>query len=695
MIGAGSSAALGQSSWVWPMAGSIAAGSLHMHSLNATQTFTMTWNAASGTNSDLFSTVTGSGNDLGAADTTCTTDCAFVAGNIGYGHLTSANPGAAYPTYWLEWNNTKQPFWSQATASGDVAYSLGDGNTGGSKARWETSASANWTIWPDVPQSFTTLYCWSHAAPQANVVFRVCKGSGDVQPTCGSDLVCTVTTAQTLGTVAVGSIPITDGDSWYVEVDSTGTSTRNIGYALLSEDPPPTATPTNSSTPTHTPTDTPTVTPTPTRTSTHTPTRTLTFTPNAAPGCCQSDFPSCRNIIAGEHCDFDETPVPGAACAGIGVPPCVTYTPTPTATGTHTPTPTHTSTPTRTPTPTATVPSCCGDCNTDGVVTETEKNTCFAALFDVPPPACLACDCDGDNEITVTDTTTILNNFGSGCPGAATFTPTPTVTPTPTRTPTPSPTRTPTAPSCCGDCNGDGSVTAAECQLCADIFLSLQPLSACNACDCANDGIVTTGDLTMCNNNIPACGTSPTKTPTPTITPTSGTATATQTRTRTKTPTPPSCPECGPTPSGPCFEGSTCTEHGVRTQWLQLCRPAKGDAGWLVAIGENQGLLDDLWMNCLLPSSIGGTGLFNGPTLGTLLTGNANGQWIDSGSGAADGLVWRGTGVFSFGVDFLTAPPADGLCDADTAGRMIIDTAHFRVYACLGADGWAYFDLTD
>lgn len=167
---------------------------------------------------------------------------------------------------------------------------------------------------------------------------------------------------------------------------------------------------------------------------------------------------------------LDPGPTPTGTLPPTNTPTVTpTVTNTPTLTSTATPTHTRTSTPTRTPTPTATH-------------TNTPANTPTGTL-----PA------------TATPTST----------ATATTTHTPTRTPTETPTgvpPTAPPTTTPVSPggaipACCGDCDGNGTVTDGEVALCSQIYLGALSLSACQACDCNGNGTVSIGELNQANLN--------------------------------------------------------------------------------------------------------------------------------------------------------------------------------------------------
>jgi hypothetical protein len=99
--------------------------------------------------------------------------------------------------------------------------------------------------------------------------------------------------------------------------------------------------------------------------------------------------------------------------------PTNTKTPTltPTGTPTRTPTNTPTHTPTQTPTPTPTPPPpCIGACNGDGAVTVSDLLAMVnIALGNADVSTCLAGDADHDNEITVDEILSAVNNALRGC----------------------------------------------------------------------------------------------------------------------------------------------------------------------------------------------------------------------------------------------------------------------------------------
>ena len=62
-------------------------------------------------------------------------------------------------------------------------------------------------------------------------------------------------------------------------------------------------------------------------------------------------------------------------------------------------------------------PSCCGDCNADAVVDPGEQALCGSIFSDSGQlPACPACDCDEDGEVSISELQTVSNNANEGCP---------------------------------------------------------------------------------------------------------------------------------------------------------------------------------------------------------------------------------------------------------------------------------------
>lgn len=163
----------------------------------------------------------------------------------------------------------------------------------------------------------------------------------------------------------------------------------------------------------------------------------------------------------------------------------------------------------------------------------------------------------------------------------ATFTPsetppptgTPTLSRTPTRTPTgtliATATATPTVtpPVCCGDCNANGSVTAAERDQCVEVFLGNDPLSVCLACDCDSDGAVTIDETQEAALNVlDGCPAATATVPSPT-----------PSRTATPTGTP---------------VGGDCVIGGTSTPFLMLCKPPHGYLDWDIPMNMNADIID-------------------------------------------------------------------------------------------------------
>jgi Cys-rich repeat protein len=72
---------------------------------------------------------------------------------------------------------------------------------------------------------------------------------------------------------------------------------------------------------------------------------------------------------------------------------------------------------------------------------------------------------------------------------------------------------------CVGDCNGDCEVNINELILCVNIALGMQPIDACEACDCQNNGMVPINCLILSvSNSLNGCGPQPTPTATPVVT---------------------------------------------------------------------------------------------------------------------------------------------------------------------------------
>lgn len=222
--------------------------------------------------------------------------------------------------------------------------------------------------------------------------------------------------------------------------------------------------------------------------------QTPTFT-STAPAACQSLTPSPSPP------SLTFTPTILAGCqspTSSPSPPTPTFTPTVLA-GCQSPTPTASPTPSLPPSPT--VLAVCVN------AAATPTNTPTAVPADTPTETATA-----TSTSTATDTP---------IPGADTATPTfteipmDTATPTDTATPFGMPTATNTPRVCSGDCDGNGIVTNAECDVCLSYYLSGAAPLSCLAC--TSGSVVTIDDLAACDASVMGCNTA---TPTPLATPT-------------------------------------------------------------------------------------------------------------------------------------------------------------------------------
>lgn len=284
------------------------------------------------------------------------------------------------------------------------------------------------------------------------------------------------------------------------------------------------------------------------------------------------------------------------------------------------------STPTPTVTPTPAGGTCCGACTTDNAVTLTDVQLCAAIADGVTSlTSCPNCDCNGDGTVSNAELIgEIQNNYLYGC-NVSTPTPTlthtptntPSVTPTPSVTHTPTPTTTVTPPSCCGDCNADGTVQYGDLSTCNAIRNNIVPLSTCYACDCDSSGSVSAAEyLTVLDNFTYGCN-QPTYTPTETRTPeptTTGTPpdTATPTPTFTPTPTATALPFC----CGDCVAGGgpgqdgvvshqelvVCSRINAGTAPLALCPQCDCDGNGQVSAAEVQTVADNYGYGCNVPT---------------------------------------------------------------------------------------------
>lgn len=203
------------------------------------------------------------------------------------------------------------------------------------------------------------------------------------------------------------------------------------------------------------------------------------------------------------------------------------------------PTPTLTVTASPTPSTTPTPLPCCGDCNGDGYVSDSEMATCTNIMIEATPlAACPQCDCNNSGKVEFdTDFFLIRSNWTNGeCFGLPTRTPTATSIPTSTRTPfqtfTPSstvpPTSSPTPRNCCV-INSNGGGCDSPCDTCV-CGLGGQYSTCCGPNGSWDQNCVYAAG-TAC---VDACFCAPTPTPTarPTLTP-------------TVTPEIPGCCDCG------------------------------------------------------------------------------------------------------------------------------------------------------
>ena len=192
------------------------------------------------------------------------------------------------------------------------------------------------------------------------------------------------------------------------------------------------------------------------------------------------DQPSLGDVVQSATLVCAPTGVLPTPTARI-IPTCVP-TPTPTQTSlSGSPLPTATSTPTRPPTQVATAT---GQAATPTTQAATPTSPQAATPTSTAPP------------------TAVPSATNPG--GAAT--PTQPVPPTATVTGVPPASPTMEAPTCAGDCNGDGFVTDGELELAVNIALLREPLSLCEAADPQNRDAVAIDDLVRAViNRIGAC----------------------------------------------------------------------------------------------------------------------------------------------------------------------------------------------
>lgn len=324
---------------------------------------------------------------------------------------------------------------------------------------------------------------------------------------------------------------------------------------------------------------------------------------------------------------------------------------------------------------------CCGDCDSNNVTTATELDTCTALLVsqDTGDPCFDACDCDDDEEITVTDITNAAIAHSSGCPGAPTTTPsrTFTLTPTITLTRTPTPTPTPGAFACCQDHI-----------LGIPVCVAPPPTGTPGTYTCMGAQVI--GDAVCELAGHGSVGYCVTRTPTPQL---SSTPTRTPTRTPVKTATP---TYTGTPPAAACLGPATCTEEGTFTQNIQLCLPAEGDANWHAALNSNADLIDSMFPGCALAPAYGGTGSRDIPQQGDILVGGTDLVYHRLPAGI-DGTVLTVDPSADLGVAYKPpapasdGPPDAGLCDDTTRGLMRTDGVNHKLWICNGtARGWDF-----
>lgn len=284
-------------------------------------TGTETWTLESVTGAvDVGLTVTISPGEQAELDTSCGSNCMFVAGDVFVLRLErTTDTTSAVRTWSLEYSASTQGFWvsddMDTTLQAGVLGNFDDGTT---QAELPVPAT----------KQVNVIYGVSDSSTSGSMLVCTNTAGNDVDCT-GTRPLCTMTSATTC--TGTGNIVLlAAGDVLnFTKQTPAAFNGHPVGFAADLGDPP-TATPTSaaSNTPTETPTFTPTHTPTntPTRTPTNTPTRTVTPT-----------FTPTRLLVSQD----DE-----------GDP---TATLTPTRTPTHTPTRTPTSTPTWTPTNTPTI----------------------------------------------------------------------------------------------------------------------------------------------------------------------------------------------------------------------------------------------------------------------------------------------------------------------------------------------------
>lgn len=207
----------------------------------------------------------------------------------------------------------------------------------------------------------------------------------------------------------------------------------------------------------------------------------------------------------------------------------------------------------------------------------------------------------------------------------------------------------------------------------------------------------------------------PTDTPTLTATPTSSvTATPTKTPTRTARPSEcivkptasptrtavPGCPECGPTPIAERCLGQwgECTQNGLHSPNLGLCKPKSGETPWLFAINSDANLESWLFPGCVLEETRGGLGAdLAPPASGDLLVGSA-GVYAPLPVELGSCLVTEPNApAYRAGV-VEVAPSAPQFTDCDQPeefGRLYYDSNAFQFCVCLGQLHWKCQGVVD
>jgi len=195
-------------------------------------------------------------------------------------------------------------------------------------------------------------------------------------------------------------------------------------------------------------------------------------------------------------------------------------------------------------------PACAGDCNGDGEVTIEELvDAVRIALAEIPISACAAADTNQDGEVSINEVVSGVNAGLDGCSvSAASSTATTGVrgdvgvavasaAAAATSAASDSAHALAAAPTCIGDCDGNGEVTIDELVRAVRIPLGELPVSECPAIDANGDGEVSINELIAAVGNAlsgcapPGSTATPTGTPVPESTPTPDTTPPTATAT--------------------------------------------------------------------------------------------------------------------------------------------------------------------